>query len=134
MRTPTPALAAVLLLGSAVAALAQSEGDFDHDIAVAGVAHQRALKSKDPAEIASTAAALREAHEKLFSYNQLLAGEHARPAKGETRDQELQLVRAQYDYRTALASGNVSKIAMSRAALRQAYEVVWAAEHPHAHR
>ena len=129
MRSTIPLLVVALLLSTAVGAIAQSEGDFDHDIALAGAAHQRALKSKDPAAIASTATALREAHEKLFSYNQLLAGEHARPFPGETREQELQLARAQYSYRTALSTGNAATIAQSRTALRQAYEAVWAAEH-----
>ena len=133
MRLVTSALFGACLLVCTQNAMAQSEGDFDHDIAAAGAAHQRALKSKDPAAIASTEAALREAHEKLFSYNQLLAGEHARPLPGETRDQELQLVRAQYNYRTALGSGNAATISSSRAALRQAYEVVWAAQHSHRH-
>ena len=131
MRHAVPLLIVMSLLSSAAIALAQSEGDYDKEIASAGAAYRAAMKSKNPAEIAQTHEELRAAHEKLASYNQLLAGEHLRPAPGETRAQQLELLRAQSDYRNALSSGDPTVIQKARETLRAAYESHWAIMHPH---
>ena len=131
MKRAVPLLIVMSLLCVATIASAQSEGDYDKEIASAGAAYRAALKSKNPAEITQTHEGLRAAREKLASYNQLLAGEHLRPTPGETRAQQLELLRAQSDYRNALSSGNPTVIQKARQTLRAAYESHWAVMHPH---
>lgn len=98
-------------------------------LAQARAAHAAALKSHDRAAIARTQEQLRAASSENYSDRANAAATAVGPAKGQTRESQLALLKAKEDYRDALASGNKEATAAARAALRTASHNDWVVRH-----
>ena len=122
-------------LGAAFApalALAQPS-ELAHDqqaLANAKEAHALALKSGDKARIAKTDAVMKAAYENVFNDKHDAEMAAQAPPTGETRAQEMALIKAKEDYTRALTSGDQAWITRSHEALRVAYAKDYAIRHP----
>ena len=99
-------------------------------LAQARAAHVAALKSHDQAAIARTEEQMRAAYSESYHDRANAAAMATGPAKGQTRESQLALIKAKDNYQDARASGNKEAIARAHAALRDAYHNDWVIRHP----